>query len=391
MLFFYFLSKQKKTTKIQRMFVGDDVNLKKILFVISSYTSGGGAESLLTTVVNNLNPLKYKIDIIELLHRDIKKEPTNSNITVLPYIMRADDPDRKRKMYYVYHEPEKVFNAFIKQQYDLYISWNYQRPSFLLPPGKKNIMWIHSDVYDLSSTNMTEERALQDSAFDNAKKIVAISDITMQSLHDLFPKHKDKFVELHNGIDINNVVNRSHCSTNIVLQKPAIICVARFEERKGQSRLLKVFEKALKDRPDMHLYYLGYGKTEDEIKNEVKKQGLDSSVHFLGYIDNPFPVMLQSDVSCLLSTSEGFPMCLLESQALGKPIVATIVGGTKILIQDDLCGSIIKTDDEAVGAILRLINTDENIIKQACKNSIARFSLDKYVKRIENLFDAVLE
>ena len=364
--------------------------MKRILFVIMCYSAGGGAESLLTTVVNNLNPNKYKIDIIEITNAGKKTEPVNKNITVLPYIMKSNDPERKRKMYYVYHEPEKVFNRFVKDEYDLYVSWNYQRPTFLLPPDKKNIMWIHGDCYNLADETLTEERELQNQAFYKANKIVGISDITMQSLIDLFPAHKDRFIEINNGVDIAKIKRMSEETTNIKLCHPSLLYIGRVEDWKKPQRLFNVFCKAHLQRPDLHLYYLGYGPLIDDIKQSAADNGLDEYVHFLGYHDNPFPIIKQCDISCLLSKSEGFPMCLLESQALSKPIVSSVVGGVRILIQNDLCGSVIQTDDEAVAAILRLLGTDKNLIQQACETSIQRFALSRYIERIENLFDKVI-
>ena len=43
----------------------------KILFLIFSYSMGGGAEALLTSIVNNLNPQKYDISIREIYHYDV--------------------------------------------------------------------------------------------------------------------------------------------------------------------------------------------------------------------------------------------------------------------------------------------------------------------------------
>ena len=61
---------------------------------------------------------------------------------------------------------------------------------------------IHGDVYDLAKADKTEERALQEEAFHKVDKIVSISDITTQSLLDLFPNHKDKIEIIYNGIDV---------------------------------------------------------------------------------------------------------------------------------------------------------------------------------------------
>ena len=51
--------------------------MKKVLFIIWCYSLGGGAESLLTTIVNNLNIKKYKMGIMEVWHTKLKREPVN--------------------------------------------------------------------------------------------------------------------------------------------------------------------------------------------------------------------------------------------------------------------------------------------------------------------------
>lgn len=78
------------------------------VFIINSFSMGGGAEALLTQIVNNLNAQKYEIGIMEIIHGKVKNEPVNDNIKIYPYYTLADAPDRKERMYYVYHEWNKV-------------------------------------------------------------------------------------------------------------------------------------------------------------------------------------------------------------------------------------------------------------------------------------------
>ena len=42
--------------------------MKKVFFIINCYSKGGGAESLLTKIVNNLDETKYEIGIMEIIH-----------------------------------------------------------------------------------------------------------------------------------------------------------------------------------------------------------------------------------------------------------------------------------------------------------------------------------
>ncbi len=363
---------------------------KKILFIIWSYTYGGGAEALLTMIVNNLNPQKYDISIIEYHHADIKVEKVNDNIHILPPIERVNTSDGSKKGYQLRYT-ELLIDKYIRGDYDLYISFNYQIPTFLLPKDTKNIAWIHGDVYDLDEAGKENDKYLQDKAFDKVKKIVAISDNTMQSLEDLFPQHRHKMVKIYNGIDIDKVYSKSMENTDIVLKKPAIVCIGRLDENKNPERMLHVFSLLHQINSKVHLYYLGKGELEKLIKDKVEKMGLINNVHLLGYQDNPFPIVNQADLICLLSRAEGFSMVLLEALALGKPIITTKTGAAETLINNTKCGRIINTDEDAVEAIQYFLNADRDEIKKQCNQSVQRFELKHYIKQIEELIDNVID
>lgn len=364
--------------------------MKKVFFIINSFSWGGGAEALLTQIVNHLNPEKYEIGLMEIIHADIKKEPVNSNVKIYPYYVRADDPERKAKMYYVYHEWNQVIQNYIPLDYDLYISFNYLKPSFLLPKGKKNIAWIHGDVYNLAQPDMEEEKLLQNEAFYKAHRIVSISDITTQSLIDLFPAHRDKLEIIYNGIDIDKTRKMARKNTPVHLQHPAILSVGRLDENKNPIRLLRIFKKVHQKDKRTHLYYLGYGSLKEDIERIAKENGISEYVHLLGYHENPFPIIAQCDLTCMFSLSEGFPIALLESVALDKPFVSSVIGGARFLSNGQQCGKTVNTDTEAAESILQLLEMDRQQIIYECKQSIKRFDLDTYIHRIEKLFDEVI-
>lgn len=365
---------------------------KKILFIINSFSTGGGAESLLARIANNLNLDKYNVFIIEVLHRDIKTEKIRPEITVLPYIMRADDPKRKEKMYYVYHEPWKVFDEFIGDHYDLYVAFTYMRPILLLPEGKRCISWMHGDIYNLleNRDKIPENRQLENKALYKAKKIISASDHTTQSVIDVHPDHKDKLITIYNGIDIDTTREKASLPIDISLQSPSMLFVGRLEENKRPLRLLDILEKVHERNPGVHLYFMGWGVQEEEVKEQIQLRGLEKFAHLLGYQENPFPIITQCDVVCLLSKSEGFPMCLLEGVALDKPFVATDIGGAETLSNHQTCGKIVETDQEAADAIIEFMEMDKAVIQNRCRESIVRFDFDKYIAQIEAVFDEVL-
>ncbi|MBQ8626320.1 MAG: glycosyltransferase [Agathobacter sp.] len=365
--------------------------MKKVFFIINCYSKGGGAEALLTRIVNNLDETKYEIGIMEIIHDTVKVEPTKPHIKIYPYYVKADDPERKRKMYYVYHEWDKVIEEYIPQDYDLYVSFNYLKPSFLLPPGKKCIAWIHGDVYDLAVEDKQEERQLQKEAFKKANRIVTISDITTQSVIDLFPEYKDKIHIIYNGIDVEDVRKKSEEDADVELQHPAILSAGRLDANKNPLRLFEIFKGLSKRNEKAHLYYMGWGPLEAEVQTLTEENGLQDRVHLLGYKENPFPIMKQCDVIGMFSKSEGFPMTLLEGVALGKPFVSSIIGGARILANDQTCGRTVETNEDAVEALEYYLNVDTKEVEALCADSIKRFDMKQYIQEIEKLFDEVLE
>lgn len=364
--------------------------MKKILFIIWSYSLGGGAESLLTTIVNHLSPTKYQVGIIEIYRSGVKKELVNPNVIIYDSITFEGDPEYEKKLYYIYREPERMIKRYIPSGYDLYVSFNYQTPSFLLPKRSRNIAWVHTSIYDLAEKGMEDYQYLQNKAFDRAWKLVSISDITTKSLRDLCPMHSDKIVEIYNGINIKEVREKSESVTHNILRRPAVIFVGRLDERKNPLRMVDVFSDVFKKNSSVHLYFLGEGRMKAQVLERAREYGIEEQVHILGYLENPFPVIKQADVCCMTSESEGFPMSLLESVALHVPFVSTAVGGAAVLANEERCGRIYTTDDEAVMHILEFLNMPRSLIKKECQESIVRFDFDVYISKIEQLFDEAL-
>lgn len=280
---------------------------------------------------------------------------------------------------------------YIPQGYDLYVSFNYQTPSFLLPEGGRNIAWVHTSVYDLAEEGMKYYRQLQCRAFEKAVRIVSISDITTKSIQTLFPEHAAKIVEIYNAVDVSEIRKKAESDTEIVLEHPAVIYVGRLDENKDPLRMVDLFQGLASRNNPVHLYFLGSGELEMRVREKVREYELENQIHFLGYLENPFPVIKQADVSCVTSRSEGFPMRLLESVALHVPFVSTEVGGAAILANGEQCGRVFRTDKEAVRDLSELLNMPKSFIREACEKSIGRFDLKVYIAQIEQLFDSILE
>ena len=365
---------------------------KKILFIIWSYSYGGGAETVLKSLVNNMDFEKYEIDIIEYWHSNNKTEETDKRVGILQPIIDSTK-DSKIKMVItkiiLEHFPILLRKKFIKKKYDYEIAFNYMIPTFLLSKKGKTISWNHGDIYDLKYKK--RDKFLQDRSYRYVNKIVAISQNTYNSIVEIFPKYKEKTMIINNSIDLNDVYKKAEQHIEIEKTNFTILFAGRFDENKNPDLLIET-AKALKNKKiEFEMWLLGKGELQEKIENKIKLYKLEKECKILGYKENPYPYFKKADLIMLCSKSEGFPTVLAEGLALGKPFVSTNVGGIQELSSDGKCGIINSTSEEFSCTIEKLKNDKNLYIKMSDygKKYINTFSFENQIKRIENLFNEI--
>lgn len=99
--------------------------------------------------------------------------------------------------------------------------------------------------------------------------------------------------------------------------------IGRFTREKNQSFLIDVFNNVNNLHQNSMLLLIGGGapkeelRYKEEIQKKVRELGLTKKVKFLGVRDDIDKIMQAMDIFVMPSTSEGFPVTLVEAQALG--------------------------------------------------------------------------
>jgi hypothetical protein len=105
--------------------------------------------------------------------------------------------------------------------------------------------------------------------------------------------------------------------------------------------------------------------------------------------------MLASDVVVLPSAAEGLPLAVLEAASLGRPVVATAVGGTPELITDGTTGRLVPPGDvDALRAAVSDVLCDpvaaRRMAGRAKREVRARFTAQAMVDRTDAVYQAIL-
>ncbi len=365
---------------------------KKLLFVIWSYTYGGGAEAILSNLVNRLDPAKYEIDILEYWHSNIKKEETNANINILKPIIDSTK-DGHLKMWTVKilleHFPSILRKIYLKKEYDYEIAFNMLIPTYFLSKKGKTIAWIHSDIYFLK--NEFYQFHLQKKAFKHLNRIVAISENTYNSILELYPEYKDKTVIINNSFDFNKIEEKVKEKVTIKKNKFTFLYAGRFEERKNPFYLIDIVKDLKEVTKDFEVWMIGHGELENAVKEKIKENNLEQYIKLLGFKTNPYPYFQKSDAIIMTSLSEGFPTVIAEGLFLGKPFITTPVGGSTELANGGKCGIIAANKDEFIKGMQRLIK-EKNYYQKLSQNGkeyIKQFTYQKQIKKFENLLEDI--
>ena len=121
---------------------------------------------------------------------------------------------------------------------------------------------------------------------------------------------------------------------------PRLVCVGRLVEQKGQIVLIQA-AALLRDRGvPFQLVLVGEGPMRGEIERAIVRHNLSQRVELLGSMsgDDVRREILASRALVLPSFAEGLPVVLMESLALGRPVISTAIAGIPELVKPGICG-----------------------------------------------------
>lgn len=127
-------------------------------------------------------------------------------------------------------------------------------------------------------------------------------------------------------------------------------------------------------------------------KQLVKELQLEKIVHFTGHLENPYPAIASLDFFALLSTAhEGISQALLQAAYLGKPLIATRVGGSPEICIEGETGRLVSPShpDEVVRVIQQLIDHPahaQEMGENAHRLVANRFTMNNTLDEMESVY-----
>lgn len=206
----------------------------------------------------------------------------------------------------------------------------------------------------------------------------------------------ETFATIHSGVDLAPFTaakaarNEARRSLGIPEGAFAVGTVGRLTAIKGPGVLMAAARTVIERSPQSVFVFLGAGEMLEALQAQAAALGIEGHVRFAGWRPDVARMMSALDCFAFPSINEGMGKALVEAMALGKPVVASRVGGIVDLVDDGVSGFLVPPADPQALAdrILFLLENPETARRMAARaaGTAGDYSAAAMVRKIEALY-----
>lgn len=357
----------------------------KLLLLMPDLTEGG-AQKVLVNLLKHFD--RSRVDLIfvaaNLIGPIVKELPEDIEVINLE-VKRVRNVIPKLLKTIRTIKPDVIMSMFERMNFALLLL----RPFI---PKKTQIVIREVNLptktmYHLTSSKKRIYKMMYSWLYPKANRIIAQSDIMRTEIIKVAGVNENKVVTIHNPVDIKGVNQQAgHINPFDRSLDHNIVAVGRLEYQKGFDILIHAFKLLSERLPNANLYLLGSGRLLHELRQQAIDLGIEHQVHFLGYIENPYPYIKYADIFVLSSRFEGFPNVLLEALSCGVKIISVdCESGPRDILSKLEYGVLVESQnaDKLAEGLFRGLN-DDTIGRNGYSRALD-FDSDKITRQYEKV------
>lgn len=173
-----------------------------------------------------------------------------------------------------------------------------------------------------------------------------------------------------------------------------VVSMGRLQKKKGFDILIDSFNEVLKSYPNSYLLIAGPDEGEKiNLKNQIIKLGLESSIFLIGNIENQDKIdfLANADLFVLPSHNENFGNVYLESLATGTPIVASL-GTPWSEVEDCDCGKWVENSVEKTSkAIIEMLERNRKEMRENSMRLASKYDWSSVALQFKKVFEEIIK
>jgi len=307
---------------------------KKIVIVLPNL-KGNGAERVMLNLADEFISLGHDVHLF--IFENFIELPVNKKIKVHVF----------KKHYRII--PKSLRGSLLAPLLDKFIINKVTTPDLVLSNlmpvdrilSKSKLKNVFIVLHNILAGYRVSDKYSEKRNFNLIKKIythktaVAVSEAVLKDFQFHFNENM-RISVIHNPIHKEKLIASSNKgSKEKIIGGSYVINYGKFKTQKRHDLLLKAYKKS---QISEKLVLIGNGPLLEECKKLSKDLDLKQNVIFMGFKENPFPILKNAKFMIMSSDFEGLAMVTLESLALGIPVVSTNAPGqSEILPMKNLC------------------------------------------------------
>ena len=207
-----------------------------------------------------------------------------------------------------------------------------------------------------------------------------------------------KVVRIHNGIHSAKYARAEGAlrrDLGVTPERPLIGMVANVRASKGHEFFIRAARMVADQQPEAFFVISGdlHPELAPPLFRLVEELRLTNHLKFIGFRQDVPALLSDLDIFVLPSTSEGFPLVVLEAMAASRPIVASNCGGVSEMIRNGETGLLVPIGNaEAIARQVSALLHDRRraaALGAAAHREVSdHFSMEQMIARYEQLYGA---
>jgi len=228
---------------------------------------------------------------------------------------------------------------------------------------------------------------------DWCRTVITVSDSVRTELLARTHLPEDRVSVIASGVNVDQ-----HSETLPVLETdhvPVVGTACPLEAVKGIPFFLGAAQRVLAQKPDVEFLVAGAGPEESSLRRLAHSLGIVEHVTFVPNVADFVGPLSAMDVFCLPALRQGLGTIMFQAMSLGKPVIATSVGGVHRVVRDNHNGLLVAPSNSRVLAdrILELLNDPDRarMIGDAGRSLVrAEFSVESMLRRTVDAYHGCL-
>jgi len=252
--------------------------------------------------------------------------------------------------------------------------------------------------HNISSSYRQPTRLVNRLTYGRNTAVIAVSAAVAESLAG-FPGPTPRVIP--NGVSVSvspSEIETVRTELGIQPGHALVVHVGNIRPHKGHENLIAASALLIAKNPNVLVVSVGAEKHEGDlarVSQSAVSAGVSDHVRFIGRREDARSFLAAADVVVNPADVEGLPLAILEALALGRPVVATAVGGVPAVVVDRVTGLLVPPGDPealAAGVLEALESPDAKGWGQAGADLVlSEYGIARMIADYEKLYRAVLD